>query len=207
MACNHRFINELFPDWTVDYLFIGTFNPSSYWDEENGNNANYFYGRGASLFWCILPHSFNKNCLIDKNREEWINFCRDNKIGITDIIKNIPNADISNDNHKSLIKGFNDGNLEKKDINGNYIFNIDFNTNEIIKYIEENKIKNIFFTRKSFTNIPRIKAQWDLIKNRFNNDDYNVKELLTPSQQGRDKDVRKKINQWKTCFFLCLNNG
>jgi len=55
MPCEHRFLNDLIPNWELEYLFIGTFNPS--WNNNNAVQADYFYGRVRNNFWCILPRS------------------------------------------------------------------------------------------------------------------------------------------------------
>jgi len=66
MPCHHRFSDQLVPaQQDLQFLFIGTFNPS--WDAKKGNNASWFYGRGSNLFWCILSHAFSEPCLIDKD--------------------------------------------------------------------------------------------------------------------------------------------
>ena len=56
MACRHRFYDKLSPDWELEYLFVGTFNPS--WDFNNAEQADYFYGRNRNFFWRILPEVF-----------------------------------------------------------------------------------------------------------------------------------------------------
>lgn len=43
MPCPHRFLglhltDSLFPNWEVEYLFVGTFNPL--WDRPDANNAD-----------------------------------------------------------------------------------------------------------------------------------------------------------------------
>ena len=80
MACSHRFLNELIPDWEIEYLFVGTFNPE--WDSPNGNNANYFYGRSTNDFWYILPQAFGGKNLMDKRsqKETLKDFLKNKKI-------------------------------------------------------------------------------------------------------------------------------
>ena len=61
MPCIHKFFghhnhlngnNGLLPNWEVNTLIIGTFNPSNNWVPNNA--ANYYYGRPRNYFWKIL---------------------------------------------------------------------------------------------------------------------------------------------------------
>ena len=129
MSCRHRFYDNLIPNIdNPEYLFIGTFNPE--WNAINGNNAEYFYGRETNLFWCIVPHAFDYGCLINKGVDEWIDFCNseNHKIVLTDLIKEVTNADIENQTHYRLLaSGFQDKALESV-IDNNFHFELDFNT-------------------------------------------------------------------------------
>ncbi|ADQ16108.1 hypothetical protein [Leadbetterella byssophila] len=203
MPCFHRFYDELIPNQNlVEYLFIGTFNPS--WNAENENNAEYFYGRETNFFWCICPHAFNRNCLIDKGKPEWLSFCEQNLIGLTDLIKNIENADQENDQHVQLLtNGFQDKNLDLRE-NGQYIFNIDFNTDDIIKYItsRRNSLKGVFFTRRTDNGIRRIWEQWCQISNHCNELSIYNAVLPTPSLRGGGT-LKSTISTWRTEIEKC----
>ena len=94
MPCEHRFINELIPDWELEYLFVGTFNPS--WNINNAIQADYFYGRNTNNFWCILPRVFGGENLKYSNRETKVKYIKKKKIGITDLVRIVPMADINN---------------------------------------------------------------------------------------------------------------
>jgi len=200
MSCKHRFYDFLNPNIEgLEYLFIGTFNPE--WNAENNNNAEYFYGRSTNNFWCILPHTFNDCCLIDKNITEWTEYCCLKKIGITDIIKEITNADSNNQEHYNLItRGYSDSNLDKK-VGQEYCFSINFYDIEIIKIIEENKntLKGVFFTRKTGAGIPRIWQKWCEIKNYCCENEISSNELITPSRYGAG--IRESIEKWKEIIF------
>ena len=95
MACEHKFIADLqlqYVDWEVKTIFIGTFNPD--WKECANNNATWFYGRTQrNEFWEILPLIHKQPSLIDGDRNSWSEFCRKNKIAITDILSRINDAD------------------------------------------------------------------------------------------------------------------
>lgn len=196
MPCLHRFHDILIPQQNgLRFLFIGTFNPE--WNAANDNNANYFYGRTSNLFWCILPHAFNEICLIDKEREQWEEFCIEHKIGITDIISCVTNADQNIQEHFNLLTlGFKDGNIDKQ-IDKQYIFNIDFTTQGLIQLIDDNHqtLKGVFFTRSTNQGIPRIWHHWQAISQYCQNLNIYTNALPTPSPQGGT--IRNKINIWR----------
>ncbi len=203
MPCQHRFHDILIPQQDkLRFLFIGTFNPE--WDAANANNANYFYGRASSLFWCILPHAFKENCLIDKEREEWGAFCVANKIGLTDIISCVTNADQNNQEHIDLLTlGFKDDNLDKK-INRQYIFNLDFTTQQLTQLIDENRqtLRGVFFTRSTNQGISRIWQQWQDVSEYCQNLDIYSNGLPTPSTRGGT--IRNKIFIWRQEIQKCM---
>ncbi|PZF72570.1 hypothetical protein DN068_11945 [Taibaiella soli] len=179
----------------LEFLFIGTFNPV--WDAANGKNADYFYGRASSLFWCILPHAFNENCLIDQGPEQWEAFCTNHNIGLTDIISSVLNGNENDEEHNDLLcRGFQDKNLDKK-IDRQYVFNLDFTTHQIIRLISQNRrtLKAVFFTRSTPGEIPRIWSQWQLILLHCQNLGIYANGLPTPSTRGGT--IRDKIALWR----------
>lgn len=143
MACSHRFLglhidNSLFPDWEVDHLFVGTFNPE--WNRPNAPNAEYFYGRSA-YFWDAVSIIFEDQPFpwTEENRENMIAFCKRNKIGFTDLISCIEDADFGNETHQTRIFTVLDSELEK-------FGNIKWNTERIIDYLKSEHPINIYFT-------------------------------------------------------------
>jgi hypothetical protein len=196
MSCPHRFYDQLLQaNSSIEYLFIGTFNPS--WNAPNDNNADYFYGRATNLFWCICPHAFNENCLVDKSPTEWKEFCLKFKIGLTDIIKCVNNADQNNTDHlKYLASGFEDKNLDLK-INGDYVFDLELDSSLIQQFItsKQAELKGVFFTRKTFNDIPRIWDNWIDIKNHC--DKLNIYNSALPTPSARGGGVRDKIFDWR----------
>lgn len=194
MACNHRFLDFLIPNKkNIKFLFIGTFNPE--WSAENKNNADYFYGRKTSQFWCILPHAFEQNSLIHKGKIEWKTFADENGVGFSDIVKGVKNADETLDDHKyALTKGFSDDNLEKKE----FSFDLDFNTIAIKKVVSENEssLDGVFFTRSTEGKLKRIWSEWNDIVLHCNTLNIYSKALITPS--SRYGNVVEKIDQWKS---------
>lgn len=208
MKCIHRFSNQLIPKQTgIKYFFIGTFNPS--WDATNNNNAEYFYGRGTNLFWCILPHAFNENCLINGSVDDWKSFCNleNHKIGLTDLIKCVNNVDENNPIHKkALTSAFSDKELVKK-VNG---FELEYNVIGIKEIIYSNidTLKGVFFTRVTKTGIEPIWDKWSEIKeyckeiNEKTKKNIYTTQLLSPSSRGK-VSIRNKILNWKTEIEKC----
>jgi hypothetical protein len=203
MPCRHRFFDNLIPNQDkVKFLFLGTFNPS--WNALNGNNADYFYGRATSLFWCICPHAFNDNCLIDKGLNEWLVFCNKHHIGLTDIIKDITNANPQDERHVGLLtSGFEDKNLDLKE-NRQFIFNLELNTGDITNFITERQgeLRGVFFTRKSHNDIPRIWEQWLTIKRHCEN--LNIYNAALPTPSTRGGAIRDKIFTWRQEIQNCM---
>lgn len=203
MACLHRFHEILIPQQNnLRFLFIGTFNPS--WDAANANNANYFYGRASSLFWCILPHAFNQNCLIDKERPEWEEFCVNHQIGISDIISSVTNADQNNAEHIELLTlGFQDKNLDKR-LNREFVFEHDFTTERLLHLIGANRqtLRGVFFTRSTKAEIPRIWNQWENISRHCRQLNIPATALPTPSTRGGT--IRERIFTWRRAIQNCM---
>ena len=176
MPCNHRFMNihanGLFPNWEINKLFIGTFNPI--WNKPNGNNADYFYGR-SKYFWKIIPRYFNEQSLKNSTVAEKIAFCKKNKIGFTDLICNIEDADFMNQQHKNWIFSYKDTDLLN-------FHNLQYNTNSILDYLNENNQISAYFTRLG-NGVGNISAQIQHIEANY----HNTFRLHTPTGQGLGK--------------------
>lgn len=195
MACEHRFLKtgDLFPHWEIEYLFVGTFNPE--WDKPNGNNAKYFYGRSTNDFWYIMPCVFQHKSLMSKNyredKELLKGYLKKNKIGLTDLIEKIKNADFNVEEHRNDLFSFKDSKLEKYDL----VFN-----RRIMEIINNNnnKLKGVFFTRQ-IQNSSIICERWKEIKNHCLNKNIKAAELITPSRgyrrNGYTRD--KKLSEWR----------
>ena len=88
MPCNHKFKSDLTIDyaksWNPVTLIVGTFNPE--WVDNN--SANWFYGRVENnFFWSVLPQVYGQKNMLCKSDQDWKEFCKDNKIAITDLIE------------------------------------------------------------------------------------------------------------------------
>ena len=184
MACRHRFYDKLSPDWELEYLFVGTFNPS--WDFNNAEQADYFYGRNRNFFWRILPEVFENESLKNNHLIDKIEYLRKNKIGLTDLIISVDNANESSKvDVDNLTIGFSDNVLN------NYI--LEFNTENIINLITKNSkpIKGVFLTRSTLNNINQIRDEWAEIERFCLKNKINTNRLLTPA---RNYSVRKVID-------------
>ena len=184
MACRHRFYDKLSPDWELEYLFVGTFNPS--WDFNNAEQADYFYGRNRNFFWRILPEVFENESLKNNHLIDKIEYLRKSKIGLTDLIISVDNANESSKvDVDNLTIGFSDNVLN------NYI--LEFNTENIINLITKNSktIKGVFLTRSTLNNINQIRDEWVEIERFCLKNKINTNRLLTPA---RNYSVRKVID-------------
>lgn len=191
MPCFHRFQEDLTPQHELRYLFVGTFNPE--WNNPNGNNANWFYGRRTNSFWRILPSVFggeNMNTIQHReNPQIWKNYCTDNGIGITDIITTI--LDAEEEEHGQQILGFQDEFLEQ--------FNEVLFTNipEII-HNNSNTLLGVYLTRYSHTLNPNgiFHQKWHQIEGLCNELGIHNSPLVTPSN-GYMMPVAEKSLIWQ----------
>ncbi|MDD2674212.1 MAG: hypothetical protein PHF81_04975 [Flavobacterium sp.] len=188
MPCKHRFFNQLIPDWKLEYLFVGTFNPS--WNHNNAEQADYFYGRNRNNFWCILPLVFGGESLKRQELNIKLDYIIQNKIGITDLVSNIPNASEENkDDINKLTKGFSDNVLNR--------YTLEFNTPNIMKLIELNKstLKGVFLTRSTLNGIGQIAKNWGHIEEYCLKYQIKTEKLKTPANYGGGSE--KKSTDWK----------
>ena len=192
MPCEHRFLNELIPNWELEYLFIGTFNPA--WNNNNAVQADYFYGRIRNNFWCILPKVFGDENLKNQNKEVKLNYIKSKKIGITDLITKVINADSENpiDINNLTIK-FSDTILNK--------YKLEFNTLKIKELILKNKntLKGVYLTRSTLNGIDQIAKNWNEIESFCEKNDIKTAKLKTPANYGggcilKSIDWFEKIN-------------
>ena len=162
----HKFINELikleksniFAGRTIigqnKLLVVGTFNPT-----ENmvckPNDAEWFYGRKANNLWRYIPEGMIDKSLKEHKKEDWIKFCKNNKIVIIDLVKS------ASSNQK--LNSFSDKEVEflisKKESNTSY-----FDSKEAFRNCN---FDFVVFTRKNWeSTIPALlKAKESLIKN------------------------------------------
>jgi G:T/U-mismatch repair DNA glycosylase len=193
MPCKHRFVNELIPNWEIQHLLIGTFNPS--WNENNAVQADYFYGRIRNNFWCILPKVFGGNNLKYENLATKLQYLKTKKIGITDLISNIQNADDKNVNDiKNLTKGFSYNVLNK--------YQLEFETENIKKLILQNikTLKGVYLTRSTLNGINQISENWIEIEKFCAKHSIRTDKLKTPANYGGGCVL--KSEDWRTKILL-----
>lgn len=120
MPLTHKFIDELnlleesqiFCNQKIStsnkILVIGTFNPSES-SCEKLNDATWFYGRERNLFWKYLPECLNHQSLHPSEnytKENWQEFCVENKIVIVDLVKEI--------DHDQILEDFKDERIDNR---------------------------------------------------------------------------------------------
>lgn len=187
MSCAHRFENQLIPNWEIEHLFIGTFNPS--WDLNNAVQADYFYGRVRNNFWCILPRVFGGHDLKHCDLASKLEYIQNHKIGITDLITKVINAEITNETDiLRLTTGFSDNVLNN--------YQLEFNLENIKNLIKRNIkiIKGVYLTRSTLDGINQIANGWNEIEIFCNQNNIHTEKLRTPANYGGGCIV--KSNDW-----------
>ncbi|MBX2907597.1 MAG: hypothetical protein KF744_16245 [Taibaiella sp.] len=175
MPCKHKFYDELRLD-QVDYepetLIVGTFSPE--WPADN--IAEWFYGRtDESLFWDILPRVYGKQSLLSKGVTEWRQFCKDQKIALTDLISEIEDADVASKKHQKMLGGFSD-----KAIMHNFD---DFDFTNIVSLLQKHRsIKNVYLTRGITEAFWR--HLWSTVMRYSNSNGLHERILLTPDESA-----------------------
>jgi len=175
-------------------LIVGTFNPSDGMVCKK-NEAEWFYGRNANNLWKYIPETIINRSLKGFKKDEWINFCKNNKIVIIDLIKNF-------DSNQKL-KSFSDKEIEslisKKD--SNTVF---FNSKDAFRNIN---FDYVILTRKNWdSNIPNLKKAKDkLINDLLQNKCLTSIEnqiLYCPAPWG---NFTKRAEEWSNKIQLIKN--
>jgi len=169
MTCKHKFYADLdlsYLGYSPEVLIVGTFNPE--WP--SANYANWFYGRtDANYFWDVLPRILEGKSLLTAEASDWKEFCKRNKIAVTDLVKEITCFKPNNTEHKRLLATYSDDKLIE--------FNKYFKYNSIVEIQNMYPdIKKIYFTRK-------LTPPWKLVWKAcgvLNID--SITELYTPSR-------------------------
>lgn len=181
--CRHKFYDDLnlnYVDWNVETLFVGTFNPGCCEKEEN--NAEWFYGRTENnMFWDTLGFIYSGNPDLGGkgNPEVWKNFCREHKLAVTDLIKEVKNLDLSKGPDRSdLCKGFSDTKLEC------FIRNNKVVPTEVEKLVSNShkfpNLKSVCLTRKSLNKHWR--TLWNPVNIVCEKQDLYISNLTTPGR-------------------------
>jgi hypothetical protein len=190
MKVNHQFLNEAFfiPDWEIEYLFLGTFNP------EGGEKVNYFYGRESNFTWKILSEIFENdfNPYDTNNFSNFIKQLELKKIACMDIIKSVEFDEKSFDEMRIKGKGYKDSNIINKKVIRKY------STEDINSIIKKNKNVKVFTTWGNGSNLKEWRTE--LIKLK----DFTT--LKSPSKAARVPKGLSKFNyvleDWKSKIIL-----
>lgn len=200
MPCRHKFYEDLYieyaKDWKPTTLIVGTFNPE--WPEKN--YAQWFYGRTENnLFWTVLPGVYNQQSLICSNKDSWFSFCKENKIALTDLISCIKTADVSNEDHYSIVASYSDASIAK-----HFSQNEDLELVDIVNILKENpSIKHVYLTRSANSGL--WKKLWEPVREYCIQNGINVNELLTPSGYARIKYFKENRSQFDTLSSFIIS--
>lgn len=171
---SHRFLN--YPiDPAVEMLIIGTFNP----DTEK-NPAAIFYGRRRNFLWRLLPLALGTPDLKNEQAEEKFKFIREYHIGFIDLVAEVKVDIGSETNYEDR---YIDSRVSRwRDVLG------------VVKQL--NNLKKVCFTRKSFSDIPRVREKIREIAAYCTENSIAFQYLSTPSRIYS----REKQDEW-TRFF------
>lgn len=175
MSCKHKFYTELklaHVDYEPETLIVGTFSPE--WPADN--IAEWFYGRtDESLFWDVLPRVYGRESLLNNSVAEWRQFCKDQKIALTDLISEIEDADVASKKHQKMLGGFSD-----KAIMHNFD---DFDFTNIVSLLQKHSsIKNVYLTRGITEAFWR--HLWSPVMRYTNSNGLHERILLTPDDSA-----------------------
>lgn len=183
MIINHKFRNHEINEKTK-ILIVGTFNP-----DIPENDADFFYGRGRNYLWILLPKVFGFDSLKDKSKNEKKEFMNQCNIDFIDLIEEV---EINSESAK---------NYAKEIYGDDFIDDKVKNWKNVIAVLQKNPyIKHVFFTRNTFTKIPKIKEKIDEIKKYCKDNNITFSCLPTPARFYNEK----KLRQWENIFKSAL---
>lgn len=167
MRIEHKFKDYKISNET-NILIIGTFNPNI-----SKNEATFFYGRKRNFLWSLLPKVFDEESLKDKSTKLKLDFMHTYKIDFIDLISEV-----------EIEKG------RENDYSDEYLDNKILRWNNIIEIIKDNPIKEVYFTRKTFSNIKNIKNKISNIEKYCNENKIKFYCLDTPARYENDKKLK-----------------
>jgi hypothetical protein len=199
MACYHKFynindLNGLLPTWKCRTLIIGTFNPENKFHPQN--SANFFYQRSKNYFWDIFPKLSDQESIEKNDTKAQIDHLKTFEIGITDLLLSIEDADIFNREHLTRISTVLDTDIERFE-------SLNWNTGNIIDFLNSSKIEAVFFTKLGDANtvnvgINTFEYQMRLIENHCQSNNIFSARLHTPTGMGlgRGKRIPTLLDRW-----------
>lgn len=152
-------------------LIIGTFNP-----DVPKNEADFFYGRRRNYLWQLLPETLNQKSLKNENKQIKLEFMKKNNIDFADLISEIQHETGQENNYADE---YIDGKVTK--------------WKNITDIIRNSKINEVYFTRKTFTNINNIKTRIMHIEEYCKKNDIYFGYLPTPARFYNTE----KLKEWK----------
>ncbi len=165
----HAYLDLEHVDFEPETLIVGTFNPA--WPENC--TTGWFYGRTEScFFWDILPRIYGTPSLINGSTADWKNFCKVNRVAITNVIAAIDDADEQNREHSKMLGGLSDKSI---------IYNFDdFVYTDITGLLKRHpSIKHVYITRG--TTEAFWKHTWNPVVHYCNANNIYEQKLLTPT--------------------------
>ncbi len=160
VSIQHRFLNHRINPET-EILLLGTFNPDT-----PANDAEFFYGRKRNFLWRLLPSAFGETDLKDASTTDKSAFLRKHKIDFIDLIEEVvvePGQEAN----------YSDGYIDSKVIRW---------TNVIAAIDHLPKLKKVCFTRKTFSDIPNMRKQIDIIQAYCSTKGIPFFTLMTPAR-------------------------
>ncbi|MFN3850626.1 MAG: hypothetical protein ACK4NY_14420 [Spirosomataceae bacterium] len=171
----HKFREHIISNKTK-ILILGTFHP------DINNGTDFFYGRPRNFLWRILPACFDYEDLKNATLQEKQIFMSHFHIDFADIIHSLDNLPVGQeDNYRD-------------DYIDNYIDEWK-NIIEIIRNLPD--LNAVYFTRKTFSNIPNIEVKIAQIRNYCVQNCIRFCLLETPARFSN----QDKINSWKATII------
>ena len=152
------------PDWNVNHLFLGTFNPSG------GDPVNYFYGRLKNKTWELLSIIFKTE--LNPCKFNFFDELKKTGIACMDMISSVE-VDVSEIEYV-IGKGYPDSKIINNKVKRIY------NTNEIISIVEKNPGVKVYSTWGIGSKI----RDWTNEINRIENV-HKIIKLHSPSMAAR----------------------
>jgi hypothetical protein len=199
MPCYHKFINReketLLPDWKCNTLIIGTFNPENKFHPSN--TAEFFYQRSRNYFWDVFPLISGDNPISKNNTSAQKEYLKKNKIGITDLLLAIQDADENDKNHLQKISTVKDDDIES-------FSQFKWNTQPILNFIKSENCTHVYFTRLGQNNgavhVNSFENQMRIIEQFCDENNIFTSRLHTPTgmRLGEGKRIPTLLNRWIT---------
>lgn len=165
----------------TEILMVGTFNPDIL------TGPDFFYGRGRNYLWQLLPGCWGLPSLKQASLSAKEQFMRDYKIDFVDLIDTVavPNNQVDN-------------------VSDDFIDSRIYRWNGILRQLPSlRRLKALYFTRKTFENIPNIHSRIFRIMQYCRRKNIRFCLLHSPARSGRPSKQQEWIDTiviQKTCL-------